>query len=67
MAENRIKNNGIFLTGSQAAQLLNLSKTTLNKMIVKKKIRWFKTPGGHFRIHRDDLLKIAGQESEVVQ
>ena len=66
MIKDQTKESGLFLTAPQAAKFLNISKTTLNKMIVQKKIRWFRTPGGHFRIHREDLFKIAYQGPEVI-
>ena len=66
MPTDLMKSSDIFLTSPQAARFLNVSKATLSKLISQKKIRWFKTPGGHFRIHREDLLKIVCQESQVM-
>jgi excisionase family DNA binding protein len=47
----------IFLTSSQAADLLNVSLATLKKYISLGKIRTIKTPGGHYRIKKQDLLE----------
>lgn len=45
-----------FLTPNQAASVLNISLSTLKKLIYQQKIRTFRTPGGHHRIFRSDLL-----------
>ena len=52
------KKNGrpIFLTSTQAAELLNLSLSTLKKFIAEGKIRTIRTPGGHYRINKNELL-----------
>jgi len=49
--------NDIFLTSTQASQLLNVSVTTLKKYIKRGKIKTLKTPGGHHRFLKEDLLK----------
>ena len=46
----------IFLTSTQAAELLNLSLGTLKKFIASGNIRTIRTPGGHYRIDREELL-----------
>ena len=46
-----------FLTASEAAKILNVSIATLKKFIALGKIKSFKTPGGHHRISRKDLMK----------
>ncbi len=52
----------VFLTPAQAAESLNISPKTLKKLIKNKNIRVFKTPGGHHRIHRGDLMEsLCGQ------
>jgi len=47
----------IFLTSTQAATLLNVSVVTIRKYIIMGKIRVIKTPGGHNRISKKDLLE----------
>ena len=46
----------IFLTSTQAAKLLNISLVTFKKYIMAGKIRTIRTPGGHYRINKKDLL-----------
>ena len=46
-----------FLTTREAAKVLNISTATLKKFIFMGKIKSFKTPGGHHRISRKDLIK----------
>jgi excisionase family DNA binding protein len=36
---------------------LNISMATLKKIIIQGKIKAFKTPGGHYRIRKADLLE----------
>jgi excisionase family DNA binding protein len=51
-----INDNGIeFLTTAQAARILNMSVITLKKFITQGKLKALRTPGGHYRIRRDDL------------
>jgi excisionase family DNA binding protein/putative nucleotidyltransferase with HDIG domain len=45
-----------FLTTVQAAKILNISLSTLKKLIFQGRIKTFKTPGGHHRILVSDLL-----------
>jgi excisionase family DNA binding protein len=52
-----IEEKSIFLTTSQAAELLNISNATLKKFITLGRIKTFRTPGGHYRIRKHDLLK----------
>lgn len=47
----------MFLTTTQAAKYLNISMATLKKIIIQGKIKAFKTPGGHYRIRKADLLE----------
>jgi excisionase family DNA binding protein len=53
---NTLSATDIYLTPSQAAQILNISIATLKKSIYQGKIRTFKTVGGHHRIRRSDLF-----------
>ncbi|MBF0331972.1 MAG: helix-turn-helix domain-containing protein [Candidatus Omnitrophica bacterium] len=46
-----------FLTSTQAAAFLNVSISTFKKYIATKKIKVIKTPGGHYRVSRQALLK----------
>ena len=50
------KERDVFLTAPQAAEILNVSTATLKKIIWEGKVRVFKTPGGHYRICKKDLL-----------
>src|SRR5262245_48549528 len=43
-----------------AARLMNVSYPTLKQWIYKGKIRSVKTPGGHHRIPRSEVQRIAG-------
>ena len=45
-----------FLTTTQAAEFLNISNVTLKKFIAAGRIKSFRTPGGHYRIHKKDLF-----------
>ena len=56
-------NKSVFLTSTQAAELLNLSLGTLKKCIASGKIRTIRTPGGHYRINREELLSSLYQSS----
>ena len=47
-----------FLTTAQAAAYLNISVATLKKLIHQGKVKTLKTPGGHHRIRKEDLLAI---------
>jgi excisionase family DNA binding protein len=47
-----------FLTSAQAAAFLNVSLSTLKKYIHANKIKTLKTPGGHYRIRKSDLLEL---------
>jgi len=46
----------IFLTSTEASQMLNISKATLLKYISLGKVKTIRTPGGHYRIPRAELL-----------
>ena len=50
--------NDFFLTSTQAAKYLNVSLVTLKKFISSRQIKALKTPGGHYRIHKNDLLEL---------
>jgi len=47
-----------FLTPKQAAKTLNLSLSTVKKYIYSGKLKSYKTPGGHHRIKKRDLMSI---------
>ena len=51
-------NSRIFLTSAQAARMLNVSLSTFKKFIYQGRIKTLKTPGGHHRILKKDLLKL---------
>ena len=45
-----------FLTSTQAAEFLNVSLSTFKKMISSGKVRTIRTPGGHYRVHKEELI-----------
>jgi len=53
-----INENNVFLTPNEAAVFLNVSLSTLKKYIYQGKIKTLKTPGGHHRIRKSDLLNM---------
>ena len=53
----KMASDKIFLTSAEAADLLSISLATLKKYIVAGQIRTIRTPGGHYRINRKDLLE----------
>jgi len=57
LKQNSLQRNETFLTSAQASELLNISVSTLKKYIQQGKIRTLKTPGGHHRFLKEDLLK----------
>jgi excisionase family DNA binding protein len=57
MKKNLPQHNNTFLTSTQASELLNISVVTLKKYIQQGKIKTLKTPGGHHRFLKEDLLK----------
>lgn len=66
MIDNSIKNlNKLYLTPQQAAEILNVSVSTLKKLIYSGKIKTLKTPGGHHRIPRASLLHFENTESSA--
>lgn len=60
-------NENGFLTTMQAAKILNISLSTLKKLIFQGRIQTFKTPGGHHRILVSDLLSMHKSEPSVEQ
>lgn len=57
MKKKPTRRNDVFLTTAQASEFLNVSAGTLKKYIRQGKIKTLKTPGGHHRFRKDDLLK----------
>jgi excisionase family DNA binding protein len=54
-----MKNNiKAFLTVTQAAEYLNVSNVTFKKYISMGKIKAIKTPGGHYRVSRKELMSL---------
>ena len=56
--------NNIFLTTRQAAQILNVSLSTLKKFIYSGQIKTLKTPGGHHRIRKRDLFRMTDAKTQ---
>lgn len=48
--------DSVFLTSTEAAKLLHISLGTLKKLIAGGKIPTIRTPGGHYRINKQELL-----------
>ncbi len=48
------------LTAAEAARILGVSHQTLKQWIYKKQIRSTRTPGGHHRISRSEVRRLAG-------
>lgn len=68
----RIVNGEVYFTPKQAAEYFNLSLSTIKNYIYAKKLKTLKTPGGHHRISKSELLKTLesnavheGRDSEV--
>ena len=47
-------------TAAEAARVLGVSHQTLKQWIYKKRIRSVRTPGGHHRIPRSEVQRLAG-------
>ncbi|MCK4518492.1 MAG: helix-turn-helix domain-containing protein [Candidatus Omnitrophica bacterium] len=47
-----------YMTPKQAAEFLNLSLSTIKNYIYSGALKSYKTPGGHHRIKKEDLVKI---------
>ncbi len=60
MKNKLTQKDNVFLTSAQAATFLNISLSTLKKYIYTNKIKTLKTPGGHYRIRKNDLLDLIG-------
>ncbi|MBU0759172.1 MAG: HD domain-containing protein [Candidatus Omnitrophica bacterium] len=54
----------VFFTPKQAAEYFNLSLSTIKNYIYAKKLKTLKTPGGHHRIRRSELLASLGEREE---
>ncbi|HYB52283.1 MAG TPA: helix-turn-helix domain-containing protein, partial [Thermoanaerobaculia bacterium] len=48
------------LTAAAAARSLGVSYATIKQWIYRKKIRSVRTPGGHHRIPRAEILRLRG-------
>jgi len=46
------------MTTAQASEFLNMSISTIKKYIYQGKIKTLKTPGGHHRYLKKDLMKV---------
>ena len=57
MKKNLTQKDEVFLTATQASEFLNVSVSTLKKYVHQGKIKTLKTPGGHHRFKKDELLK----------
>jgi excisionase family DNA binding protein len=55
----------IYFTPKQAAEHFNLSLSTIKNYIYANKLKTLKTPGGHHRISRSELLATLGETTGV--
>lgn len=55
----------IYFTPKQAAEYLNLSLSTIKNYIYADKLKTLKTPGGHHRIRKSELLDIMGAKDAL--
>lgn len=55
----------VFLTPPEAARFLNLSVTTLKKLIYLGKVSSLKTPGGHHRIPKSSLMALLSHKNHA--
>lgn len=46
------------LTAAGAARILGVDRSTTTRWIHQGKLSAYKTPGGHFRVRRVDVLKL---------
>jgi excisionase family DNA binding protein/putative nucleotidyltransferase with HDIG domain len=53
-------NDEIYFTPKQAAEYFNLSLSTIKNYIYANKLKTLKTPGGHHRIRKSELLATLG-------
>jgi len=58
MNKDLMQKDEVFMTSAQASMFLNISISTLKKYIYQGKIKTLKTPGGHHRYLKRDLLKM---------
>jgi len=58
----------IYMSTTEMAKVLEISSSTLRRMVRDKKIQAFRPPGGHFRFDLDKTVqaywKIEGEESK---
>jgi len=55
----------IYFTPREAAKHLNLSLSAIKNYIYANKLKTLKTPGGHHRISKDELLVTMGKEGDL--
>lgn len=55
----------IYFTPKQAAEYLNLSLSTIKNYIYASMLKTLKTPGGHHRIRKDELLRVMGETEHL--
>jgi molybdopterin-binding protein len=54
------------LTPGEAADLLGVSYQTVKQWIYRKRLRSVRTPGGHHRIPRSEIARLAGSPSRSI-
>jgi len=56
-----------FLTPAAAAREIGVSYSTIKQWIYRRRIRSRRTPGGHHRIPRSEIVRLAGSPSRAQQ
>ena len=67
MTKKSSRPSDVFLTSTQASQLLNISVGTLKKYIHQGKIKTLKTPGGHHRFFNGFALEFPEGYAGIVK
>jgi excisionase family DNA binding protein len=49
----------VLVSVKDAAQALGVSENTIRKLFDAGRVGGFKTPGGHRRLYRDDVVKLS--------
>lgn len=55
------------LTPKQVAELFRVSPKTVHRWATNGQIKAIKTPGGHFRIYREDVERILRERGQSFQ
>lgn len=61
-----MKHDSNILTPKEVAVLFHVDPKTVSRWTSAKKIRAFKTPGGHYRYHREDVEQLLKSSHESI-